>query len=243
LPYHHDPAERFKPLAYDFFRILRCPQIQHIANVAAESCYEIAVSLPSPKATQILEALIANFSCPIPIMAPPTGNESVKVRKLCCPNWWFKVLKRSSRQQKELLKLALGLIGAGQQPYASDEAVENYRRKVEFERNFLAQTYIPAESEHKKRLSELKPSDQRRFAEFMTIAKGIETVANSKNLVATLLTLTLPSEYHPNPQNGSLGWEGYTPKEAYKKLVDIFLTSTRGYTIKACTLTMPFNVN
>ena len=40
--------------------------------------------------------------------------------------------------------------------------------------------------------------------------------------MSSLLTLTLPPEYHANPKNGnSEGWKGYSPAESYKKLRSI----------------------
>ena len=161
------------------------------------------------------------FHCNLPILDTPSANLLVaKINKLKCPSWWLTNIKKTSDQQRELLRIALGKIHHRNQRYASNEVVQSYKHKADAEKKYLSNLFF----ECKKTggnvcVADLKPKDQRMFAEFYAISKGIEKRANSKGLTSSLLTLTLPAKYHANPKYGnSLKWEGLTPKEGYKEL-------------------------
>jgi len=133
-----------------------------------------------------------------------------------CQDWWGDQLKNTIRQQSELLKIAVGMVSENNQQYSSNKAVNDY------ELSLKANAFVPIRHTNTDFLTDLKPADQRRFYEYLAISKGIEKRAQSKGLVSSLLTLTLPAKYHANPKSGnSKRWEGYSPAESYKELHSI----------------------
>ena len=163
------------------------------------------------------------FSCTLPIINLPSGKKTVQLAKLKCSKWWFRKLNKKINQQRELLKIAIGVVCYQNQPYASNEIVNAYQRKVEAEKEYLSTISFKCNrTGNNICLADLKSSDQRRYSEFLVSSKGIEKRAKSLGLVSSLLTLTLPSQYHPNPANGdSLSWQGYTPEEGYIELTSL----------------------
>jgi len=167
---------------------------------------------------EILENLYSKeFQYYLPKITLPLGSHQTQVKKLLCQDWWGSQLKNTIRQQSELLKIALGTVSENNQQYSSNKAVNDY------ELSLKANAFVPIQRHTNTAfLTDLKPADQRRFYEYLAISKGIEKRANSQGLVSSLLTLTLPPEYHANPKNGnSKKWQGYTPSESYKELHSI----------------------
>ena len=160
------------------------------------------------------------FSCKLPIIKLPSGKKSILLNKLKCERWWFRKLNKKINQERELLKIAIGVVCFKNQAYASNETVNAYTRKVEAEKKYLSTLSFKCKNTGVNIcLSDLKSSDQRRFSEFIVTSKGIEKRAKSLGLIASLLTLTLPSQYHPNPENGDSSlWQGYTPEDGYNQL-------------------------
>jgi hypothetical protein len=164
--------------------------------------------------------LQGGLACTLPTINLPTGIKSSKLNKLKCERWWFRKLNKKINQQRELLKIAIGVVCFKNQPFSSNDAVNAYNRKLIAEKKYLSSIYfICNKTGERICVADLKSSDQRRFAEFLVTAKGIEKRAKSKGLVASLVTFTLPSEYHPNPiDEDSSNWHGFSPKEGYDKL-------------------------
>ncbi len=175
------------------------------------------------KDLNLLENKERYFSCTLPIINLPSGKKATQLNKLKCAKWWFRKLNKKINQQRELLKIVIGVVCIHNQPYASNETVNAYTRKIEAEKKYLStMSFKCKKTGNTIFLADLKSSDQRRFAEFLVSSKGIEKRAKSKGLVAALLTLTLPSEYHANPMHSdSLAWKGYTPEEGYIELTSI----------------------
>lgn len=175
------------------------------------------------KDLNLLENKERYFSCTLPIIDLPSGQKSIQLNKLKCAKWWFRKLNKTINKQRELLKIAIGIVSFYGQPYASNELVNSYQRKIDAEKKYLSSVYFKCKKTGNNIcLADLKSSDQRRFSEFIVASKAIEKIAKSKGLIAALITLTLPPEYHANPKQGdSLAWKGYTPEEGYVELTSI----------------------
>lgn len=163
------------------------------------------------------------FSCTLPFISCPSGKKSVQLSKLKSEKWWFRRLNKKINQERELLKIAIGVVCYQNQPYASNETVNAYTRKVEAENKYLStMSFKCKKTGNSICLADLKSSDQRRFSEFLVTSKGIEKMAKSKGLVASLITLTLPKKYHANPKHGdSSSWQGFSPEEGYIELISL----------------------
>lgn len=141
------------------------------------------------------------FSCTLPFISCPSGKKSIQLSKLKSEKWWFRRLNKKINQERELLKIAIGVVCYQNQPYASNESVNAYTRKVEAEKKYLStMSFKCKKTGNSICLADLKSSDQRRFSEFLVTSKGIEKIAKSKGLVGALITLTLPEKYHANPK-------------------------------------------
>ena len=161
------------------------------------------------------------FHCQLPVLDIPSANVTIaQVNKLRCDVWWLANIKQTCYQQRELLRIALGKVHNRNQRYASNEAVQSYKHKADAEKKYLSNLFFKCKKTGGNIcVADLKPSDQRKFAEFYAVSKGIEKRAKSKGLMSSLLTLTLPAKYHANPKYGnSLKWQGLTPQEGYKEL-------------------------
>jgi len=200
-------------------------QLKNLSSMVSEFFQNEFNACPDALPADVLNKLYHTgyLSCRLPVISLPSGSNKVKRSKLSYHKWWFKKLNKKINQQRELLKIAIGSIHLNNQKYASNEAVKAYKRRVAAEIKYLSEVKPRnSKTDWNGYISTLRPADQRRFAEFITISKGIEKRADALGLVSSFLTLTLPPEYHSHPLNGdSSKWEGLSPKQSYKKLINI----------------------
>lgn len=62
----------------------------------------------------------------------------------------------------------------------------------------------------------------RNLARLNKIADTIDLLAQDKGFTNSMITLTLPPSYHPNPKNNNCSYKGYSPEKASKLLRDIW---------------------
>lgn len=146
-------------------------------------------------------------------------------KRLECPIWWRRSLRRYVARLSEGGALELGIVSKRNgQPYASNRAV--VRRMQQNKRNAAA---LEAQSLASDRgdvftLAELvakSPSAKNiRRGELMTRIRGCEEIADAAGHVGLFLTLTCPSRFHSTLRSGRANpkHDGSTPSDAQKWL-------------------------
>ena len=150
---------------------------------------------------------------------PDAVARSVR-KRLECPIWWRRALRRYVARMSEGGALALGIVSKrNRQPYASNRAVsrrldQNKRNRAALENTMLANdrgdVFTLAE------LVEKSPSAKNiRRGELMTRIRGCEELADAAGHVGLFLTLTCPSRFHSTLRDGRANpkHDGSTPRD------------------------------
>lgn len=154
------------------------------------------------------------------------------IRRMICPLWWRRQLRRQHAKAVEGGAITLGLVNRRAAPYVSDESVirraqQNRRNAATLENttatNELGQTYTLAE------LAAKGPANKAiRRAELMTRIAGFERIARDCGHSGLFWTITCPSRMHrwrttkgggvvENPR-----YDGTNPSQAQKYLAKVW---------------------
>jgi len=164
----------------------------------------------------------------------PVEALEIALLKMLCEDWWKKKLKTVRKQYLEHIELALGSVGKATfyvgkgkkikhknvNPYTSKKAQREFAEDQRSGMDYLSKLEI--ENEHGEVIDLLEAvkagiaNPAIRRCETMLRLRESEEIATELGFVSVFYTLTCPSKYHPNAAN----WNGNTPKEAQKYLVD-----------------------
>lgn len=159
-----------------------------------------------------LEHLFAEHQYGIRI---PHRDAEKALIQITAPLWWKRQLWKKARQSREMLMYTLKSVGKNAAAlYSSDTAVGEYRATKIRQQEWLENTSIEDESGNRFCLKDVVFSTEKRFAESLCVMSGIEQLATQRELAASFITLTTPSEYHINPKHGKGRWDGSTPADA-----------------------------
>lgn len=148
-------------------------------------------------------------------------------KRVCCPYWWRRALRKKVAQKSERGHMAMGLVSLpAHQPYASNQAV--FRRVAQNERNRLELESITMENEegYSATLAELSAKSVSnksiRRGELMTRIRGCEEIADECGHAGLFITATCPSRFHSTLRNGRRNpkYEHLTPKDGQDWLCD-----------------------
>jgi hypothetical protein len=154
---------------------------------------------------------------------PPEVHKNVTrvgaARRLSCPRWWRRQIRKSYLRRAETHLRARGFVHRRRQVYASDRAVDNRRQRKARDRALLEELQAVSDAGDQLNLWDVVAKSQAnpalRRAELMTRLRGFEEVAQLAGHVAEFITLTCPSAYHRTHDNGTQNerWEGFSPRE------------------------------
>lgn len=126
-------------------------------------------------------------------------------------------IRRQARMYREAVALTARVVKHGGEQYISTGTLYDRRQQLEAQRQWAEASQM-VDTATAKRLPMTKLADisgEHRLAEMVTISAGLEALAQRRGYGAIFVTLTAPSEYHPNPSHGSDKWNGSNPREGH----------------------------
>ena len=145
----------------------------------------------------------------------------IAIRRMCCDKWWLRKLNRMRDMTLEHLNITLGLVNKKNSPYASLQAVNEFRYAKKSQQEWLDSMQL--ESEDGETLLDLAEvfkgsvsNPEIRRVELMVRIRGYEEYAETQGMNAVFYTITAPSQYHANSKK----YNNATPKETQAFLVN-----------------------
>jgi len=143
------------------------------------------------------------------------------IRRMSCDKWWLRKLNRVRDMTLEHLNITLGLVNKKNSPYASLQAVNEFRYAKKSQQEWLDSMQL--ESEDGETIFDLAEVFKRsvsnpeiRRVELMVRIRGYEEYAETQGMNAVFYTITAPSKYHANSKK----YNNATPKETQAFLVN-----------------------
>jgi hypothetical protein len=144
-------------------------------------------------------------------VTPPHGRHlsdcyEGRAKRLACPLWWRRQLRKVWTRAAENAMRDLGVIRKGREPYATEHAVRHRAAGKRRAREFLERSALVNELGEQL---EMLPVAERSLAnarlrrgEFMCRVRGFEEIAHHQGHVAEFITLTAPSAFHAQLSSG-----------------------------------------
>lgn len=158
----------------------------------------------------------------------PLSNQQVDkaLAEIARKKYWLKRMQQTQKRQVEHIAIACGEVQKRVAPYISNSAFYQHAQQVKKNYDFLKQMVLENIDDPTEQVdlldmylrSSANPSIRR--LEMMTRLRGIEEWAESENAVGLFITLTAPSAYHAQHQNGAQNkkWNGASPRETHQYL-------------------------
>ncbi len=147
--------------------------------------------------------------------------------------WWNRKLRQLRDIWREELLRAAGVVSRQTSPFASKEALADFREKQARTRDFLKAYDVENENGERIPLEDVYyasvANPQNRRNEMMVTVKGMELTHYERGDVAFFVTITAPSRFHSVTEAGTLNpkYKGATVKDASNYLVNTFFSSVR----------------
>lgn len=145
----------------------------------------------------------------------------IAINRMCCDKWWLRKLNRMRDMTLEHLNITLGLVNKKNSPYASLQAVNEFRYAKKSQQEWLDSMQL--ESEDGETVLDLAEvfkgsvsNPEIRRVELMVRIRGYEEYAETQGMNAVFYTITAPSKYHANSKK----YNNATPKETQAFLVN-----------------------
>ncbi|MCL7421795.1 MAG: replication endonuclease [Methylobacter sp.] len=132
--------------------------------------------------------------------------ENVKSEK-----WWTNKLRKVISQNREHLKLLIGLVNK-EMPYSSDLSLIEKRKADKNRQRYLELNGFA--SNHAGQFTPVSKSEERKFSEIYCVLKGIDKYAKINKLSSALITITPPSNFHISSSN----YNKETPKDISRSM-------------------------
>lgn len=156
----------------------------------------------------------------------PGKSLEAQYSRCCSASFWRRTLSTMLKRADEHLFLRLGLIGLYDEKYASDTSIDARENQLRAQRKWMQSTVlVPKEfpnglsaSPHSSelRLIDIVQTPEARYAKLYTFIKAMEILADESKLQSAMVTITLETEWHPNPSIGVKQWNGKSPREAHQ---------------------------
>lgn len=142
------------------------------------------------------------------------------IRRMTNDKWWLGRLNRLRDMTLEHLNITMGLVNKRVSPYASRDAVMEFKNSKRKQNEWLKAMIIEAEDGTELSLAEVFKSSvanpELRRIELMVRVRGYQEWAEKHGLIAMFYTVTAPSKYHAN----SAKYGNYTPRDTQAYLVN-----------------------
>ncbi|HEH9651816.1 replication protein [Pasteurella multocida subsp. multocida] len=155
---------------------------------------------------------------------------NIAMEKMRCEKWWFRQLSTIRSRIREHLNIAVGAVQKKASPYASREAIAEWRLQKRKNTQYIKQMALVNEDDDEEiiGLDEMfyktvsNPAVRR--AELMVRMRGFEEVAKHLNYAGEFYTLTAPSSYHAVHSHGGFvkNWNFSSPADTQKYLCSVF---------------------
>ncbi|KGQ40086.1 replication endonuclease [Gallibacterium anatis] len=152
------------------------------------------------------------------------------ILKMCDEDWWVRQLWQKRSYLREHLAIAVGQVQAKASPYASFEAVAEWRYQRRKNTDFIKQMQLINEDDEAEiiGLDEMfyktvsNPAVRR--CELMNRMRGFEELAKIYGYVGEFYTLTAPSSYHAIHSKGGFvkNWNFSNPRDTQDYLCQVF---------------------
>jgi hypothetical protein len=144
----------------------------------------------------------------------------IAIRRMTCDKWWQRKLNRMRDMTLEHLNITLGLVNKAKSPYASLQAVNEFKYAKKSQQEWLDSMQLESEDgETTLDLAEVfkgsVSNPELRRIELMVRIRGYEEYAQTQGMKAVFYTITAPSKYHANSKK----YNNATPKETQAFLV------------------------
>ncbi len=144
--------------------------------------------------------------------------------RMLSDKWWLGRLRRWRDMWREHLHIALGNVSKKASPYASVNAVSDWREQKRRTREFLKSMEL--EDDDGNRISLIDKYDHSvanpaiRRCELMARIRGFENICNELGYVGEFYTITAPSRFHATTKDGrnNAKWQGSSPAETQQYL-------------------------
>ena len=203
--------------------------LKKFAKTKAAECSSIATKHHySNHSYEVCRLIIQPYEIEPPKPKDFAGDTYPCIKRLCCPNWWFRKLRIKQRQTIESMARDFGRVCVQKSTYSSTFAQTARAHQKALNYQYLDSTFIENDQGERYCLRDLHDRSVSnpliRRAELMTRIKGFEMVADQLGHIGEFYTLTAPSRMHamlkkggPNPR-----YDGTTPDKAHKHLCNIF---------------------
>lgn len=146
------------------------------------------------------------------------------ILRITSPEWWGRKLWRLRCEWRENQFRAIGVIHKKRMPYVSIDALNQWQEQRRKNRAFFQAHELVDEDGNIASLENMvyasisNPAIRRH--ELMTRMAGVEMIAMSRGDAGIFLTITCPSRYHANTQNGHQNpkWDHTSPRQGQRYL-------------------------
>ncbi|WP_297931151.1 replication endonuclease [uncultured Aggregatibacter sp.] len=155
---------------------------------------------------------------------------NIAIEKMRSENWWQRQLMAIRSRIREHLAIAVGQVQAKASPYASREAIAEWKTQKRKNRQYIKQMVLINEDDQEEiiALDEMfyktvsNPAVRR--CELMVRMRGFEEVAKQLGHAGEFYTLTAPSCYHAVHSHGGFikNWNFSSPADTQKYLCSVF---------------------
>lgn len=134
--------------------------------------------------------------------------------------------RRMNKKKKELLLYSaqlLKLIGGKDKHFRSsilcNSSVSFYKYEMKKTEDYVNSYKLVRANGRILRLTKHEDKQKQKVAQIIRISKCLSDLAVKRGFTYSLITLTLPPVFHPNPTKGECSYNGATPKEAHQQLM------------------------
>ncbi|MEM5535627.1 replication endonuclease [Neptuniibacter pectenicola] len=150
------------------------------------------------------------------------------IKRLSCPNWWFRKLRKKQRQAIESVARDIGRVCVQKSAYSSTFAQTARAQQKLLNHQYLESTFIENDEGERYCLKDLHDRSVSnpviRRAELMTRINGFEMVADQLGHCGEFYTITAPSRMHARLKRGGSNpkYDGTSPDQAHRYICDLF---------------------
>ena len=155
----------------------------------------------------------------------PGDSQESKVMRAFNPTFWRRHFWLVVRRFQEHLRLTAGAVGGlNGNAYASAEIVQFRQTQLKLSAEWAAKSEIVSSTGVRVPLSKILKTASQRIAKVYAFVSAIDRASVEAGLEVSLITTTLPGDWHANPGHKSKNWQynGKTPAEGAKELTRLF---------------------